>query len=594
VTVQGALVATFVDEWVRAGVRHAVVAPGSRSAPLALALLDAPGIEVVVRLDERSAAFACLGIGLATGAPAVLCTTSGTAAAEAHAAVVEADLAGVPMIVCTADRPVELQRVGAPQTIDQRDLYGRAVRSFVELGPALSDEPAVVAAWRSIASRAVLDATSGPSGPGPVHLNLPMRDPLLAPAGEPPPGRPDGAPWHRAVGAPGTSDAAVELLQAELAAACRILVVAGGRPSGAGSCASSEPVPVALARRVGGVVLADPRAWPRAPSDVVVAHADAVLRSARAREELAPDLVLHVGAPHASKAMSSWWGDAALSSTRHALVDPWGRMGDPERRAGIVLRGELAASALAARDAPAAPPAYLRAWRAAEAAAGEAIRRVLAAEPGCTEPAVARELFAALPAGSALVVGSSMPVRDLEWFAEPRPGAPTVLANRGANGIDGVVSTALGVAVARASAAAAGSTAALVGDLAFFHDLTALVHGVGERVPELTLVVVDNRGGGIFSFLPYSAELDEVRFERAFGTPQAADPAEVAAALGHRVSEVDKPGQLSPALAEAGATPGLKVIVVHTERAANAALHARLAGAAAVAVDAALARRPGG
>ncbi len=172
--VQADLVATFADEWARAGVAHAVIAPGSRSAPLALALLGAPGLEVTVRLDERSAAFTCLGIGLATGVPAVLVTTSGTAAAEAHAAVVEADLAGVPMIVCTADRPVELQRVGAPQTIDQRDLYGRSVRAFVDLGPAMSAEPAARAAWRSLASRIVLDATSGPAGPGPVHVNVPL------------------------------------------------------------------------------------------------------------------------------------------------------------------------------------------------------------------------------------------------------------------------------------------------------------------------------------------------------------------------------------------------------------------------------------
>lgn len=595
-TVQADFVATLVDEWARAGVTQAVIAPGSRSAPLALALLAHPGIEVTVRLDERSAAFACLGIGLASGVPAVLCTTSGTAAAEAHAAVIEADLAGVPMIVCTADRPVELQRVGAPQTIDQRDLYGRAVRAFVDLGSAVSDDFAVRAAWRSLASRVVLDATCGPTGPGPVHVNLPLRDPLLAPSGELPAGRAGGAPWHAAVGGPGASAGAVDDLAGPLASTGRALLVVGAATLGAPAATRYGSAVSRLAARLRCPVLADPRAFPWVPAPSLVFHADAVLRSARARTALRADVVVHLGAPHASKVLSGWWSEPAGATTRHLVVEPWGRFTDPERRADLVVRAdpvELCAVAAARlmppdRHRSNATDDYLSAWRAAEKAAGTAIASLLDDEAPCSEPGLARRLFAELPAGSALVVASSMPVRDIEWFAQARPRAPLVLANRGANGIDGVVSTAIGVALARRRSGH-GATVALVGDLAFLHDLTALVHGRREQVPDLTLVVVDNGGGGIFSFLPYASELDEERFERAFGTPQAADPAEVAAALGHHVATVAKQDELRPALSEAIGLSGISVVVVRTDRGANAALHARLAEASAAAVDAALA-----
>ena len=200
---QAAFAATLVDEWVRAGVAHAVVCPGSRSTPLALAVADAPGLAVHVRLDERSAAFCALGIGMATGMPAVVVVTSGTAAAELHAAVVEADLAGVPLLLCTADRPPELRGVGAPQTIEQAHLYGSAVRWFAD--PGVPDE-AARASWRSLGSRVVAESVAGPRGPGPVHLNLPFREPLLGDAatGGVPAGRPAGGPWHRTASGPVT------------------------------------------------------------------------------------------------------------------------------------------------------------------------------------------------------------------------------------------------------------------------------------------------------------------------------------------------------------------------------------------------------
>ncbi len=374
-----------------------------------------------------------------------------------------------------------------------------------------------------------------------------------------------------------------------------MLIVAGAATLGAPAATQYGSAVSALAARLRCPVLADPRAFPRVPAPNLVAHADAVLRSARARDALTADVVVHLGAPHASKVLAGWWSEPAGAGTRHLLVDPWGHFADPERRADLVVRAEpaeLCAVEAAALDPPDEPRPgdaadYLGAWCAADEAAAKAIAALLADAVPCNEPGVARRLFAELPPGSALVVASSMPVRDVEWFAAARPGAPLVLANRGANGIDGVVSSAIGVALARRRSGAGGRTAALVGDLAFLHDLGALVHGAREEVPDLTLVVVDNGGGGIFSFLPYAAELDESRFERAFGTPQAADPAAVAAALGHEVVEMKDLGELATTLGSAGRR-GLQVLVVRTDRRANAALHARLADATAAAVDAAL------
>ncbi len=578
--------------------RDAVVAPGSRSAPLATALLADRRVRVHVRLDERSAAFYALGIALESGRPAVVVTTSGTASVEVHAAVVEADLAGVPLLVCTADRPPELHGVGAPQTVDQVGAFGGAVRFAWSSGvPDEAGRPA----WRSIAARLVAEAVHGPRGPGPVHANLAFREPLVGGVDSPPPGRPDGRPWHDAVNGPAAPEATVERLLEEVAGVERGLVIAGRGAAGAEPGGGREAV-LGLARALGWPVLADPLAWPRQAfgrPHVVVAAADQILRSERARARLAPDVVVHLGAPHASKVLGSWSAALADGGTRHVLVDPYGRYQDPDRVAALVVRADpgrlatLAAERLDPRDPSAGPSAWLARWDGAESVAQGVIDAVLEAHEGLTEPGIARELFALVPDGATLVASSSMPVRDVEWFAGPREGAPRVLANRGANGIDGVVSTVLGVAASRHerrhrppdTAVPAMATVGLLGDLAFFHDLSGFVRGDLEDVPVATLVVVDNGGGGIFSFLPYAGDLPEETFERAFATPQAQEVGAVARGLGLPVSEVTTSGELAGALEERLGGHGVGIVVARTDRHANVLVHHELERAVADGVD---------
>ncbi len=576
---QAAFAAALVDEWARAGVTHAVVCPGSRSTPLALAVAAEPRLALHLRLDERSAAFTALGIGMATGRPAVVVVTSGTAAAELHAAVVEADLAGVPMVVCTADRPPELQGVGAPQTIHQADLFGGAVRWFAD--PGVPDA-AARGSWRSLGSRAVADAVAGPRGPGPVHLNLPFREPLLgdAAAGGVPAGRPDGGPWHRVgAGRVAPSDAMVAELvtTAALEPGRTGIVVAGS------GCGEPDAV-LGLAETLGWPVLADPRSGLRDGDARVVSAADGVLRAPEFAAGHRPEVALVLGGRWASKVVTTFVAGAGSQ----VVVDPHGAWPDPERAADRLVRCDptLLCRAVSARWAAHghAPYAGTNGWAAAWARAQDratgAIRTALGDGPAWSEPALAHRLVEALPVDTTLFVSSSMPVRDVEAFGTRT--LARVLANRGANGIDGVVSTALGVALAT------GPTVALVGDLAFLHDVSALVAPAGQD-PPLTVVVADNGGGGIFSFLPPASELAADVFERLFGTPQTADVAAVAAGFGWAVEEVDEhsgPDVLSAALGRAAARGGRSVVRVRLpDRRANVVAHDAVNAAVAVAVD---------
>jgi 2-succinyl-5-enolpyruvyl-6-hydroxy-3-cyclohexene-1-carboxylate synthase len=576
---QAAFATTLADEWVRAGVRHVVVCPGSRSTPLALAVAAEPRLAVHLRLDERSAGFTALGVGLATGAPAVVVVTSGTAAAELHAAVVEADLARVPMVVCTADRPPELRDVGAPQTIDQTHLYGRSVRWFAD--PGVPDE-ASRPSWRSLASRSVAEAVSGPAGPGPVHLNLPFREPLLGDsgAGGVPAGRPEGAPWHRVDrGAVPPAPGLVEDLVAHgIRPGARGIIVAGA------GCGSPSAV-IGLAEALSWPVLADPRSGLRVRHVSVVGAADGILRAPGFVAGHRPDTVLALGGRWASKVVTSFVAGAPV-----VVVDPWGAWPDPERAAPRLVRCDPTLLCEALTAAVARPGgsrldtagAWPVAWERAEARARRVIYETSFRADGWDEPVLAHRLVAALPAGAPLVVSSSMPVRDVEAFGAPRADPPRVLVNRGANGIDGVVSTAVGVALA------AGPTVALVGDLAFLHDVSALVDLGGESVP-LTVVVADNGGGGIFSFLPPATALDPPMFERLFGTPPSADVAAVAAGFGWEVEEVDGTTDrhgLDRALERARVRGGHTVVRVHLpDRAANVAAHERINAAVVAVVD---------
>lgn len=568
--------ATLVDEWVALGMSDAVVAPGSRSTPMAVALAADERVAVHVVVDERSASFAALGLGLATRRPAAVLCTSGTAAAEMHAAVVEAHQAAVPMLVVTADRPPELQGVGAPQTIDQRDLYGKAVRWYCEPGP-----PAAGGApwWRDLAADAWRRATG--ERPGPVHLNLAFREPLLGtPGALPPRPTPDGTP------PPGAGSAVWGLVDEEVG---RLSAAVSGRRGVivAGARAASGPADAdavhALGEQLGWPVLADHQSGCRDRDRVVTAF-DSLLRDRSFAGDHRPEVALRVGGLLASRVTSEW---LAASGAVQVGLDRHGVVPDPDR---LLARSVMADPAAACRQLAAsgprpAPPAWTRSWGEAETAARRAISASMSARPELCEPAVAVEALAAVPDGGALVVSSSMPARDLEWYAPPR-GSVRVLSNRGANGIDGVTSTAVGVALSGVP------TVLLTGDLAFLHDSTALVGLARRRVP-LVVVVVDNDGGGIFHFLPQRSTLAGDRFEGLFGTPHGTDLVALCGAHGVPAERVTTRSGLRASLAGAvlratSGSGGARVVVAASERDANVSAHAD--------IDAAVARalRPAG
>ena len=551
--------AAFVDTWIRLGVTHACVAPGSRSTPMALALAARPELSVSIHHDERSAAFAALGLGLASGRPAIVLTTSGTAAVHLHAAVVEADLARVPLLALTADRPPELQGVGAPQTIDQRDLYGRSVRAFIDAGvPEASQREA----WRSTAAHA-FDSCLAPV-PGPVQLNLPFREPLLGRAGALPAAVDEGHDRSLADDTtidPSTVDALVQLVSGR-----RGVLVAGYGIDDAGAVHR-------LAAALGWPVLADARSGVRREGWPAIAHADALLRVDEWAAAHQPEVVLRVGDPWASKVVTQW-----LAVTPElVIVDRHGVWIEPDRRA--TLRVRATATALASAIAPvvsAADDHWLRSWTRAEHIAERVISDEFGAGAALSEPLIAHTVADHSLDYSAVVAASSMPVRDIEWYGGRRDRI-THYANRGANGIDGVVSTAIGVALSGRR------VVALVGDIAFLHDSSALI-ALARRPIDLTIVVIDNDGGGIFSFLPQADALDNERFELLFGTPHGTDLAAVARAHDLEAVDVDTFEEFYVAFMKATDVSGVQVIVARTDRAENVVVHRRIHDAVARAI----------
>jgi 2-succinyl-5-enolpyruvyl-6-hydroxy-3-cyclohexene-1-carboxylate synthase len=564
---------TLVDELARCGLRDAVLAPGSRSAPLALALAEDPRVRVHVHLDERAAGFFALGAAKQAGRPVAVLCTSGTAAANLHPAAVEARHAGAPLLLLTADRPPELRHTGANQTIDQLKLYGDAVRWFCEVGvPAAAGGAAAGRYWRAVAARGWAEALGPPAGP--VQLNLPLDEPLVPPelGGTPAPGRAGGAPWTAppAVVMRPPTPGEVAALAAAVRRAPRGLLVAGW---GAGVTAHAAD---AFAAASGWPVLADPLSGLRRGPFAVGGY-DLLLRAERFAAAHRPQLVVRAGAGPTSKVLAGWLDDRIPQ----VLLDPDGAWPDPQRAAAQRLTADPSAllAAVAAAldgDPPGAGGAWRAAWARADACAASAIARLLDGWDEPFEGRVARDLVACLPDGATLVVGSSMPVRDLDAYAPPRERLGFV-GNRGASGIDGFVATALGVA-----ALAPGPVAALCGDLSFLHDASSVL-GAARRRPGVAFVVVDNDGGGIFSFLP-QARLPAALFEPLFGTPHGLDLTAVATAAGLPCRRVERAGELPGALAAALAGDGSSVLVVPSERARNLARHREVTAAVVAAV----------
>jgi len=552
---------TLVDEWVRSGLTHAVVSPGSRNTPLVLALARDGRLRVDVVLDERSAAFRALGVGLASGRPAIVCCTSGTAAANMHPAVIEAHHARVPLFVCTADRPPELRDWGAGQTIDQAHLYGRAVRWYHDPGPPV-DGRGVGSQWRALAGRSVAEALGPP--PGPVHLNLPFEEPLV-PTGAPlvaAPARADGGRWIR------TTRVRVEAATSEVA---EIADLVRAHPHGlivAGWGAGADPSVVhRFAAAAGWPVLADAVSQLRTDPQTVSTY-EALLRSEEFARAHRPDLVIRLGAPLTSKLANAWLD----TDVPHVVIDPHRSWLDPQRstahHVAADANGFLTSLTLALGGEPAGSP-WLATWSTAERRVRAAIDQVLDDCEAPIEGQVARDLAAAIPDGGTLVVASSLPVRALEWCMAPRTGV-RVLANRGANGIDGFVSTVACVAAANDGR----PTVALSGDLCFLHDTNGLLHT--DRSAATTFVVIDNDGGGIFSYLP---QHDLPEFEALFATPSGIDPVAVARAHGVTAERVEGRAKWHELIAG-----GSDVVVVTVDREASLTAHRRMWDAAATAL----------
>jgi 2-succinyl-5-enolpyruvyl-6-hydroxy-3-cyclohexene-1-carboxylate synthase len=500
----------FVEELYRCGMRHAVTSPGSRNAPLALTLAAQEGIDATSVLDERSAGFAALGMAKASGRPVAITCTSGTAAANLHPAVVEAHEARVPLVVLTADRPPELRDVGAGQAIDQIKLYGSAAKWFVEVG---THEPGRETAihHRALACRAYWTAAGG--RPGPVHLNFPLREPLAPVPGDLDAadweGRTDARPWTELRGhgsAPHSDD--VHAIAERIAMEPRGVIVCGPGHEDVGEAASR------LAEQAGWPVLAEPTSGVRCGAhdrSHVVAHYDVLLRIDKFVSAHRPELVIRVGDMPTSKPLR-----ALVAATSQVVIDPHGAWHEPTRTAETILQATAArtldalASAVEMRSGV-IEEGWVAGWRGADAKAWAAIE----AAPNDFEGRILASLESELPDDAVVWVSSSMPIRDVEACFPQSPKRLRFLANRGANGIDGVVSSAMGAAIATGL-----PTWVLIGELALQHDAGGLLATRRSGV-DLQIVCLDNGGGGIFDFLPVAEHAEPAAYETHIATPSA-------------------------------------------------------------------------
>jgi 2-succinyl-5-enolpyruvyl-6-hydroxy-3-cyclohexene-1-carboxylate synthase len=575
-----ALASAFVEELARGGVRHAVLSPGSRSTPIAIALWRQAEIDVRVIVDERSAAFFALGAAQASGAPVAMLSTSGTAAANFHPAICEADESALPLIVLSADRPPELRDVGAGQTIDQIKLYGSSVRWFCEVGVHDADDDGLLH-YRSVACRA-LAVSRGEPRPGPVHLNLPWREPLAPIPVEAAVSATDPLALEGRDPRPLTAVTPIDMepstfLLDEVAghiASARAGVIVAGRQT---DPELREPL-AALARAAGFPILAEPTSQLRCgPHDrsLVVSTYDHLLRDQGFRERAQPDLVLRFGEMPTSKPLRAW---LAASGAEQIVIDPGCGWNEPTRRASALLRAdptELAAG-WAARlgDERAEQPAL---WVEAEREARAALDSELERADSLSEPALHLALGNTHRDGDLVYTASSMPIRDQEAFLPPGATDALFLCNRGANGIDGLVSSGIGAAWASGR-----PTTIVTGDLGLLHDIGGLA-ALRDVATPVRIVVIDNNGGGIFGFLPQAEAMPGDEYEALLGTPRGVDVAKAADLFGlpHRLLESFS--DLPDALAG-----GTGLIEVDVDRQANVDLHRHLTAC----VDDALASLP--
>jgi 2-succinyl-5-enolpyruvyl-6-hydroxy-3-cyclohexene-1-carboxylate synthase len=575
----------FVDELQRAGVYNVVVCPGSRSTPLAMVLAEQASIHVWMHVDERSAAFFALGMAKRLAQPVGLVCTSGTAAANFFPAIVEAHLTHVPLLVLTADRPHELRENGAPQAIDQNRLYGIHVKWFADVALPEANNSAL-RYIRTLANRAVALTCAIPAGP--VHLNMPLREPLVPGAlpDQPLPllaqrdtvawqGRPDNAPYVTVIEALQRSEDSglYGSLLEKIRATERGLIIVGP---------SSDPeLPVAitlLAQRTGYPVLADPLSQLRSSSldaSLLCSSYDAFLRIDAFVERIEPQLIVRFGAMPTAKPLLLYM--KRYASCPQIVVDGNAGWEEPTQLASEIIHAEpvslcrnLLASmpALHRRD-----PQWATTWQRAEQFTRQALQAAIQDFSVLFEGRVFAELAALLPEKTTLYVGNSMPVRDLDTFFWKSNATVHVMGNRGANGIDGVISSALGASAAHQDDPNDGPNVLVIGDLSFYHDLNGLLAARLHQL-DLTIVLINNDGGGIFSFLPQAAYPEH--FEQLFGTPIGLDFAPVVQMYGGTFQRIVNWQEFRAALQQSINSSGLHVIEVPTMRESNVHMHRQL------------------
>jgi 2-succinyl-5-enolpyruvyl-6-hydroxy-3-cyclohexene-1-carboxylate synthase len=581
------LLRAFVDELARCGMRAACTSPGSRCTPLVLTLAHEERLDCYSHIDERCAGFFALGLAKASGLPVAVTCTSGTAAAELLPSAIEAHEARVPLLLLTADRPAELRENGAGQAIDQLKLFGDAAKWFFEVGTHDASKERL--RWmRTLACRAFSTAVEG--RPGVVHLNFPLREPLVTedPLLDDPTGRPDGRPYvHRQ-----PIRLSGETRLRELVRAARRGVVVAGRQERADqpSIGSMGEAAAMFCEATGWPLLADPLSGARR-GNAAIAHYDALLRDDAFGAGVRPDLVIRIGDLPVSKPLRTWL--AGLGDVPQVALDPEAAWQDPASVLSDSLplepttaltefaallspptatstTGQMATSVGEQPHLSPADPDWLASWRAADERAAEAILGALGSGD-LNEPAIAVELGVLLPETATLFVASSMPVREIETFWPVRDDPPRVLCNRGANGIDGIVSSAFG-----AAANGDGPVVLLIGDVALAYDIGGLL--AAKRLSlKLTIVLVDNGGGGIFDFLPISQTAmaqDYDIYTRHIATPTGLDFAKAAALYDLDHERVDTVPAFRAAL-ERALMPqaGSTIVQAQTDRASNVELH---------------------
>lgn len=558
-----AYAASFVDELAQNEVKHVVVSPGSRSTPLALLLVEHPDIEIHINVDERSAAFFALGLAKALKEPVGLLCTSGTAAANYYPAVIEAFHSRVPLIVLTADRPHELRDVGAPQAIDQIHLYGRHVKWFVEMALPESTDGMMRYA-RTVGARAVATAAAEPAGP--VHLNFPLREPLIPDL--------DQAKEYRQnkrtpsvlidSGERSLSASQIEAVATTLSKAKQGIIVCGELPH-----PEMKEVIVALAKKLAFPVLADPLSQLRSGSHdkaVIIDAYDTFLRDETAKAAFRPEVILRFGSMPVSKPLLLFMKKQKQAIT--LVVDGGAGWREPAGLATNMIYSEEKDFCLRIAESITSSPddEWLRLWQTVNGATKDALASVRD-EAELSEGKLFALLADMMPLESTLFVGNSMPIRDLDTFFLNNGKGIQTIANRGANGIDGVVSTALGVSTVSKN------TVLAIGDLSFFHDMNGLLAAKLQK-QNITILLVNNDGGGIFSFLPQANEREH--FETLFGTPHGLDFSHTAQLYGGKYNKVQNWDEFEKVFTESFEIQGLKIIEVPTERESNLQKHRNL------------------